>query len=147
MNNWIAAVILGLALVSSASAARPHFGHDGGLMFLDVMADRLGLTESQEAEIDSLVNNARLENAVDRERLSQLRQQLHEMSAGGDEFDEAGIEALAAEMAQHISRMAVSGARLRWQVQQVLTEEQRDQLSELRGGHHPRFVHGPGSEF
>jgi Spy/CpxP family protein refolding chaperone len=147
MYNQIAALVLGFALVLTATAAEPHWRHGGGFELLDVMADNLDITESQEAEIDSLISKARLENAVDRERISQLRERLYDLSAGPGDFDEGAAESHADELSQIVSRMAVSGSRLRWQVRQVLTEEQREQLGAWRGGHRARFMKAPDTEF
>lgn len=145
MRKSTVAVLLGLLLVSSVTLARPHWGPGPGFEFLDVMADRLGLTESQEASIDELIGDSRLALAEDRERLAQVREKLQELSRAPDAFDEASAQSLADEMAAIMSRMAVSGAQLRWQVRQVLTDEQREQADAWRPRHHVR-LHMPDAE-
>ena len=147
MKHWIIAAALGAGLTAAAIAMPPHRGPDAEFAFLDVMADHLGLTGEQEARIDDKINSFRLDSAVDRERIGQLRGELHDLSRDGASFDEAAAEALAGDMAEIVSRMAVAGAELRWQVRQELTDEQRAQLDAWRGGRHHRFPRGPDAAF
>ena len=154
MKNWIPALALGLVITSTAVVARNHGGmgdrhHDMGLGMLGYMADEIGLTISQEESINQLVNEARLASAVDRERVSQLRQQLRDLSQDAEVFDESAVESVAGELADIVSRMAVDGAQLRWEVRQVLTEEQREQIDSMRKHSrmaHFRFADGESSE-
>lgn len=146
MRKQTAVVLLGLMLASSLVLAQPHWRPAPGLEMLDAMAERLGLTESQEASINELIGNSRLAQAEDRERLSQVRAKLHDLSRTSDAFDQAQAQVLADEMAGIAARMAVAGAELRWQVRQVLTEEQRAQADALQPRHHVR-LHAPDAEF
>ena len=130
------------ALASAALSARPGgfagFGHDPGFHLLDVLADDLGLTEEQETEIDELMNETRLATAVDRERMSQIREQLRRLSRTDEAFDSGAASALAEELASIISRAVVTGSETRWKMRQVLTAEQRQQMDGLTGGRwHP----------
>lgn len=147
MRNWFTVAALGAVLTAAAVAAPPHRGPDADFAFLDAMADRLGLTESQEANINQRINSFRLDSAVDRERVAQLRGQLHELSRDGAGFDAAAAEALAGDMAAIVTRMAVAAAELRWQVRQELTAEQREQLDAWRGGRHHWLPPGPEAAF
>jgi Spy/CpxP family protein refolding chaperone len=128
-----------VAFASAVFAAPHHRGgdRDPGTHFLEVMADRLGLTAEQEERITGLVNEARLESAVDRERVAQLRQALQTLSQSPDTFDEGAARTLADELGQVVTRMAVAGAQTRWQVYQQLTEEQREQVNAWHGGRTP----------
>ncbi len=137
-----------LATVAATAVARPGFvgapphPPSPGLAFLEVMADEIGLTVEQESTINELVDASRLASAVDRERMSQIREQLQALSRNDENFDEAAAGQLADEMAGIASRMAVNGAQLRWDIRQVLTPEQRDQLEGWRGTRTARFVRG-----
>lgn len=149
MKRFLPALLL--AAVAATAMARPGFvGHPShpqapGLAFLEVMADEIGLTEEQESSINELVDASRLASAVDRERISQIREQLQALTRNDEAFDEAAAEALADEMATIASRMAADGAHLRWDIRQVLTPEQREQLEGWRGA---RFVRrGEETEF
>lgn len=142
MKTLIPAIGLGLVLTSAVVLAGPFAGghpQDRALGMLQVMADEIGLSVSQEQVINQLVDEARLASAVDRERLSQLHQQMRQLTEDVSQFDEAAVEAVADELANLVSRMAVDGAQLRWEVRQVLTEEQRQQLDSVR--RHARMSH------
>ena len=111
------------------------------LHFLDVMGEKIGLSEDQEERIEALVDSFRLDSAEDRERLSQIREEMQDIARKDEFFDENALTPLVDEMSGITSRMATNGAELRWKIRQVLTEEQREQLDALRGRHHHRFVH------
>ncbi len=152
-KTLVPAIALGLVLISTAVLARGPFagGHpqEMALGMLQVMADEIGLTLSQEQTITQLVNDARLASAVDRERLSQLHQQMRDLTEDPSQFDQAAVEAVADELASLVSRMAVDGAQLRWEVRQVLSEDQREQLDNVRRHSrmsHFRFTDGQPSE-
>ena len=150
MKRFLPALLL--ATVAATAVARPGFGvappypPAPGLGFLEVMADEIGLTETQESAINELIDASRLSSAVDRERISQIREQMQDLSRDDDSFDESTAEQLAEEMASIGSRMAVDGAQLRWDIRQVLTPEQREQLDGWRGGRHMRHLRGEATE-
>jgi Spy/CpxP family protein refolding chaperone len=132
--------------VSAVAAARPDWGpglgHDSTLFFLDAMAEQTGLTEDQEASINELISASKLESAVDRERMSQIREELQRLARADQAFDDAAATRLADELAEIVARTAVSHSELGWQIRQALTEEQREQLDQLFSGHrrpHERF--------
>ena len=146
MKRFLPVLLLAAAATASAHAINwgdippPPAPPSPGLGFLSMMADEIGLTEAQETEINELVDASRLESAVDRERLSQIREQLQEIARNDDSFDAATAESLADEMASIASRMALSGAELRWEIRQVLTPEQREQMESYRGGRRHRYM-------
>ena len=93
MKRLLPALLLATAAATASATAsaqhvgwteipRPPLPPGPGLAYLSVIADDIGLTEAQEAEINELVDASRLESAVDRERQSQLpgqpRRQQHE---------------------------------------------------------------------
>ena len=136
------------AIVSTALSARPGWGggpgHDGGLHMLEFMADEIGLTIDQEDAINELINESKLSTAVDRERMGQIREELQRLSRADDAFDSGAAAQLADELAEIVSRTALSGAELRWNIRQQLTVEQREHIDTWRGGgrRSPPFVFG-----
>ncbi len=154
MKNWIPTLALGLLLSATVAQAGSPFGrgghpHDMGMGLLQVMADEIGLSLSQEQAINQLVNQARLASAEDRERVSQLHQQMRDLVENDSQFDVSTVETVADELATLMSRMAVEGAQLRWEVRQVLTTEQRQQIDSIRQHAHMapfRFIEGQPSE-
>lgn len=146
MSKQTVIALFGLLLASTMVVARPHWGAAPGFEFMDVMAERLDLTDSQQASIDDLISSSRLAHAQDRERLAQVREKLQALARTEGSFDQASAQALADEMAAIVARMAVAGTELRWQLRQVLTEEQRAQADALRPRHHVR-LHMQDAEF
>lgn len=133
------------ASLSVPSSARPGMGADHGFGFLEHIADQIGLSEDQEDSINQLINSAELASAVDRERMGQIREAMRALSETGEVFDQAAAETLADELAQIVARTAVAGAEVRWQVRQVFTAEQQEQINAMkaeRAGMRSRF--GPG---
>ena len=120
------ALILGISLFSGQVSARP-----GGDMFshLEFIADQVGLSEEQETQINELVHAHELATAVDRERVEQIREQLHTLV---EEFDASQAQILADELGEITSRLAYSGAETRAAVQQLFTPEQVAMMEELR---------------
>ena len=143
-----AMIITSIATAAVAATAGPDWGGPPvapmppgpGLHILDVIGDEIGLSEEQEERIETLVDRFRLDSAQDRERLSQIREGIQEVARNDEFFDESAISGLVEEMTAITSRMATSGAELRWQVRQVLTPEQRERIDAMRGHRHHRFV-------
>jgi Spy/CpxP family protein refolding chaperone len=121
--------------------------YDRGFGLLAFMADALELTDEQEEGINQLLDSARLDSAVDRERMAQLREQMRDLSRDANAFDEPAAELLAMELAEIVSRMAVNGAQLRWQVRQLLTQEQLAQLENMPGLRGDRYTMSGNAEF
>lgn len=146
MKRFLPVLLLASVVTASAAASgwgeipRPPSPPGASLGALTLMADEIGLTEAQEMEINELVDASRLESAVDRERMSQIREQIQALSQSEESFDSAAAEALADEMAAIASRLALSNAELRWEIRHVLTAEQRELLDAARSGRRHRFT-------
>ena len=134
----IAAVLLSsLATLAVQSSAQPGFGRDfahdrAGFARLEMMAAMLGLTEEQEARINELLNAAQLASAVDRERMQQIREELHRLAESGEAFDAGSAQQLADELAGIVARTSFAGSEVRWNVRQVFTDEQRLEMDAMR---------------
>ena len=100
------------------------------------------MTVDQEAAINDVVNEAKLVSAVDRERIGQIREELRRLSRSDDVFDSSTASVLAEELAEIVSRTALSASETHWELRQILTPDQRAQVDELRGSRrlpHARF--------
>jgi Spy/CpxP family protein refolding chaperone len=135
-----------LVTLASASWSMNHgmsTGHDPQRM-LAHMAQRLDLTEEQQAQVKSLLTSARESSAADRERLTQLRKELHEQ---GEAFDEGRVQALADEVGEITSRLVYQAASTQARLYQLLTPEQREQMAEImekRGERRGKWHRGGG---
>jgi Spy/CpxP family protein refolding chaperone len=96
------------------------------------MAEHLGLTEDQVAQIEAIIDE---EMAV----IEPLREQLHDMvQAHLDDhdpgrFDESELRSFLEEVSPLKIDIEVAGARAHSRVFNVLTPEQREQMKEFRG--------------
>ena len=148
-NSILIAALLAAALVCSALyavAADPLAGSrlaaekragDGAETFdmrkerhFDRMAEALDLTPEQREQIKAI-------QAAEREKVEPLRQQMQEgreqlrAVAEQQPFDEAAVRTLAAGQAEIRTEMIVSHARVRNQINALLTPEQREQAEKL----------------
>jgi len=126
----------------------PHGGGDDGLGFFDRMlprlADELGLSDEQLAEIRTILDAARPEMEQLAEQLAAGREAYRDSHPDPMNFDESSFRTHAAEQAQIQIELKVVAQRARASALAVLTPEQLAQLEELRGNHEKRFTRRSG---
>ncbi|MCZ6828942.1 MAG: Spy/CpxP family protein refolding chaperone [Gammaproteobacteria bacterium] len=136
MRNWITTLIFaaGLLGVATQLSARPGFGGApmDPLDRIERMAEHLDLTAEQEQQITDLVKAAQIDNAVDRERLHQIRNDLRALS---ESFDDVAAQTLADELGQISGRLAYSLVSTMAAARAVFTAEQLQQIEEFRARH------------
>ncbi|MCJ7754254.1 MAG: Spy/CpxP family protein refolding chaperone [Thermoanaerobaculales bacterium] len=122
-------------------------GFEHGLGFIERMlprlAEELGLTNEQLQEIQAIVDEERPKI----EELSAKMRALHETRRESHDpavFDEGEVRSFAAELAPIQADLMVAGERTRAKALQVLTEEQLQQLEEMRGDFGKRFTRRSG---
>ncbi len=122
-------------------------GFDHGLGFIERMlprlAEELGLTDEQLQEIRAIVDEARpaIEAATAQlKALHEARRETHDPAV----FNEGEVRAFAADLAEIQVELMVIGEQARAKALQVLTEEQRQQLEEMRGNFAKRSTRRPG---
>jgi Spy/CpxP family protein refolding chaperone len=98
---------------------------------LDRIGDEIGLTEEQRAEIEAIAAEEQPVIEELRDQLAETRGQHHESGTPG-EFDEAALRAFGEAQGELMTELMVAGARLKYRVYSVLTEEQQQQLADLR---------------
>jgi len=132
---------------SGIAAGEPADGYPGeyGMRserHFDRLAEVLDLTAEQQEQIKSI-------RAAEREKDAPLRQQLREerekMRAliASHPFDEAAVRSLAAGQAETRTELIVSHARVRNQIDALLTPEQREKAKNLRSHMKERGHQGP----
>ncbi len=92
---------------------------------------RLDLSDDQKASIKALFESNQESMQADRETLRTAREALR-MQMQSEIFDEAAIRNLAGQVGAAEVEMAVARASVHNQVVQLLTDEQRGQLKEMR---------------
>lgn len=98
---------------------------------LQRMARILDLSEAQQEKLRGLVEEEQDKSAELREKMRENRRQLRQAEEKSP-FDEKAVRALAAKQAELVSEQIVSRAKLRNQMDAVLTPEQRKLLERLR---------------
>ncbi len=136
MNKLIVAVALCASVLVFAieATARPGFGGNPAGAEFDMtsrLSHHLDLSADQLEQISAIVNAAQLENAVDRERERQIREEMHGLA---ENFDAGTAQALADELGEIAGRLAYSRVYTMSQIRTVLTEEQLSELAAMREG-------------
>jgi len=137
MNNSLKKILLGtgfaalsLVTLSSASWSKNHgmgMGHDPDRL-LGHIAERLELSGEQREEVADLLKSAEQATAADRERLRELRAELHRQ---GEDFDAGRVQSLADEIGQITSRLVYQSASTQARVQALLSPEQQEEMARL----------------
>jgi Spy/CpxP family protein refolding chaperone len=122
-----------------------HSGMKGGGMdraekgekFLNRMTDRLQLTTEQRSSVQALLQKSQPKRISLKEKMQVNRKALKELARSG-KSDSSQIAALAQERGQLVADMIVQRSKVRGEIQQILTDAQREQLNQMRerSGHH-----------
>ncbi len=134
MNKFIlvSAFMASFLALSIEATAQPGFcDRSGEGLNVNRLARHLDLTDEQREQIAGVINSAKLESAVDRERQRQL---MEELQLQAENFDTGTTQNLADELGQVMSRLTYSRIYTMSQVRAVLTEEQLARMGERRGG-------------
>ena len=95
------------------------------------LAERLDLTDEQQAKIESIVEQERPAIQQLRQQLMEARKAFRDTMTPGT-FDEAAVRAHAEAQSKLMTEMMVASARMKAHVLAVLTPEQLTQLEEMR---------------
>jgi len=141
-----AALIVGAALLF-AQGMHGHGGPGGDFgHMLNYYADALDLTSAQQDQIKAIWQK-------EKPTLKPLMQQMHQNRLATDAlvengpFDETKTQALAAQHAQTSIAIEVEHAKIRSEMLQVLTADQKTKFQQLEAKHEARMQsHTPPSE-
>jgi periplasmic protein CpxP/Spy len=126
------AVLLGSAIARSQDVPPPPpmHGHGfGGDHMIGAYADYLNLTDAQQAQMKTIMQSSRSTMKPLFQQSRQIEQQLHQYAEGT--YDEAKVQALAAQKAQLEAQLTVQRTRIHNQMFQVLTADQQSQMKQL----------------
>jgi len=147
------ALVLALAVAGAALAQGMHHGMGHGFNFdrlLNYYADALDLSSAQQGQIKGIW-------AKEKPTVQPLMQQMHQFHGDLEKltdngaFDEAKVRALATQNSQTMIELAVQHARIKSEMMQVLTPDQRTKFAQLQAKHEQRMQHmghmgGPPSD-
>ena len=116
-----------------------HFGnrghHRGGF---GRMAAKLNLTDAQKEQVKQIMEASRAKTESLREASKVNRKKMHEATANG-QFDEATVSAIAQEQAGISAQLTVEKLRVKSQMFQILTAEQKAQMAQMKEQRKERF--------
>jgi len=137
------AVLLGTAIAKSQTAndAPPpppmhhHFGMEGRMGHF--FAAKLNLTDDQKAQARAIWQKEAPTMKPLMQQEHQLDMQLRQYVEGT--FDQAKVQAIAAQKAQLDAQMTVERARIHNEMYQILTADQKAQLQQMEADHEARM--------
>jgi len=138
------AVLMASTIVRSQTAEDtppppPMHGHGFGMhgRMMGFFAQKLNLTDVQKAQMKTIMEKERPTMKPLMQQDRQIEQQLRQYVEGT--FDEAKVQALAAQKAQIQAQMTIAQTRTHNEMYQVLTADQKTQLKQMRADHEARM--------
>jgi periplasmic protein CpxP/Spy len=137
------AVCLGTAIAKSQTGADappppPPHGHEFGMHpMMGFFAKQLNLTDDQKAQMKAIMQKEHPTMKPLMQQQHQIDLQLRQYAEGT--FDQAKVQALAAQKAQIESQITVEEARTHNQMYQLLTSDQQTKLKEIEAQHEARM--------
>jgi Spy/CpxP family protein refolding chaperone len=117
-------------------------GHEGGIGFagrmLGFRTDYLNLTDAQRAQIRDILAKEKPTVQPLLQQLAQGHQQMLEIEQAGT-FDEATARTLAMQQSQTMAELMVQKARIKSELMQVLTPEQKAKMIQFQARQQARF--------
>jgi Spy/CpxP family protein refolding chaperone len=148
--------LIGGLLISSMALAAPqpdadskdgargcHHGAHAGIMkqgikgegrFLDRMADRLELTTEQRSSVKAALEKSKPRMTAIKEKMRTNRKALRELGRDGSS-DDNRVQALARERGDLVASLVIERSKIRSDIQQILTDKQREQMKQMRSKH------------
>lgn len=139
MKRSLLVAIIGtmiLAISGAAVSAGPrhddmskgghHKGKDGSMRMLE----KLDLTESQQAQVDAIMDQRKDEKVALRESVKNAGKSLRE-AVHADIFDEQAVRSASKTLSSKMEEMAVLRARIFAEVRAILTPEQQEKMKDM----------------
>jgi Spy/CpxP family protein refolding chaperone len=153
----IAIVVLALGAVFVSAQKADHKGSHEGRGFRKgghhrgggMMLRGLDLTDAQKAQVKEIMEASKAKVQPLRESMKANRQKLQAATENG-KFDEAAVQALANENASLSAQLLVERSRVKSQIFNILTPEQREKAAQLKSQMKERFKgkgRGDGKHF
>lgn len=102
------------------------------------MAAKLNLTDAQKEQVKGIMEASRAKTESLREASKVNRQKMSEATANG-QFDETTVSAIAQEQAAISAQLTVEKLRVKSQIFQILTAEQKAQMAQMKEQRKERF--------
>ena len=102
------------------------------------MFKQIDLTDEQKAQMKSIMQASREENKSIRQQMHQNREALQQLTENGN-FDEAAVLAIAQKQGQIHAQMIVAKQKVKAQMFNVLTADQKTKVAELKAQHQQKM--------
>jgi protein CpxP len=139
MAVLMASTIVRSQTAEDTPAPPPMHGHEFGMHghMMGFFARKLNLTDDQKAQMKTIMEKEHptMKPLMQQER--QIEQQLRQYVEGT--FDEAKVQALAAQKAQIQAQMTIAHTRTHNEMYQILTADQKAQLKQMQADHEARM--------
>jgi periplasmic protein CpxP/Spy len=141
----VMAAALGLTLVTALAfgqaAVRPsNFGHRGGGLgnMLGMMGDYLDLSDAQRTQMKAILTKEKPTIQPLMQQLRQGNQQIRQLEQAGT-FDETKVRTVATQQVRAMTELMVQRARIKSEMMQVLTADQKTKLAAFEARQQARF--------
>jgi protein CpxP len=132
---------LGATFAFSQTAKPDHRGPGDHL--LSYYTDVLDLTDAQQTQIKAIMTKEKPTIAPLMQQLGQTHSQMRQLEESAT-FDEAKVRALASQQAQTMIDLAVEKARMKNEMYQLLTPDQKAKLQTVETRHQQRMLNHEG---
>lgn len=119
------------AFAQKGDGKRGRHGFGGERGGFGRMAEKLNLTDAQKEQLKQITEASRAKIKPLMESLRANHQKMETLTANG-QFDEAQVQAAAQEQAQISAQLIVEKARVKAQMFQILTDEQKAQAAQMK---------------
>jgi len=139
-------LIIGAAVMLAVAAAiaqgmHGHCGPDGNFgHMLAFFTDKLDLSSAQQDQVKAIWAKEKPNLEPLMKQMHQNRANMRSLEASGP-FDEAKTRALATQNAQTMVELQVQHARIKSEMMQVLTADQKAKLAEIEAKHESHMGH------
>lgn len=143
----VAALALAIlaAVAVSQTVTRTQWHGGGGMHgehMLSFYTDYLDLTDAQQAQAKDIMDKNKTALQPFFEQMGQSRRDLSQLEQSAT-FDEAKVRALATQQAANMTEFIVQEARMKSQLFQILTPDQKAKMTKLMDRH--GMKHGPSA--
>ena len=132
-----AAVILAVA-VALAQGMHGRGGRGGFEHMLGFYSDYLDLSSAQQDQIKAIMQKEKPALAPLMQQMKQFHSQMNQLDQSGT-FDEAKVRALATQQSQTMIELAVQHARIKSEMYQVLTPDQKTKFAQFQAKREQRM--------
>jgi len=136
-------VVAAAVMMAAAAIAQGMHGHGGPGADFHRMLKQLDLTSDQHAQVKAIWEK---EKPAMQPLMQQMRQNHEAMKAleAAGPYDEAKTRALATQNSQTMIELQVAHARIKSEIMQILTPDQKAKLAQIEASHAAHMgQHGP----